>query len=66
MHKQKAVLAKAVTVRPGDKIPFGGRGPWPRVEDVRPFDDQVEIVTKRGTLAVPAAKHIRTVRNARR
>lgn len=65
MHKQRAVLAQAASVRPGDKVKLPGRGPWPRVQKAELHVwGEMEIVTKRGTVKVPALQHIRVVRNA--
>lgn len=69
MHKQGAKLARAATIRPGDKIKVGGRGPWPRITDVQVLTDFehgrfVRIQTTRTLVSLDPDEFVRVIRDA--
>lgn len=62
MHKLGAVLAQAETIREGDKIHQGGRGPWRKVKEVRPGKYSIYIAAGHDQIHLPKGAFIRVVR----
>ena len=65
MHKLKAVLAPVTSVRPGDKVHLGGRGPWPRIKEVRRYNQHNVLLAggnKKTVFSIDA--FVRVIRDA--